>query len=166
MESWVKCYMNILRKWIRPFSWFFHGTCLGIVRQEFPQEPLSFPLGKPVFSFLENFGFPPANCYLPLGSLVYAYALTLQALCVFAPCENSFFSLCPHPCPPNCWESLLRPSRRGVPLHCKPFCVFGPRAKFVIFLLPPPFAPQKIVECSLSLYRGGEQLDGVSSTSL
>ena len=95
------------------------GTCSGIVRQDFPQEHLSFPLGNALVFLLEHISFPLANCCFPLGSLVFVCALTLKALfCIFAPGEISLFSLCLHPRPPNCWEYLLRPSRRGFPLHC------------------------------------------------
>ena len=42
----------------------------------------------------------------------------------------------------------------------------GRKVNLVIFPLPPPFAPKNFVEYLLPLSRGGEKLDGVSSTSL
>ena len=56
----------------------------------------------------------------------------------------------------------------GVPCIVSLFAFSGPgrKAKFIIFPLPPPFAPKNFVEYLLYLSRGGEKLDGVSSTSL
>ena len=88
------------------------------------------PLGKPWFFLLESFGFPLANCCFSLGKpCACLCTYTISPCCVFAPSANSLFSLCLHPCPPDCWEYLLRPLRKGVSLHCKHFWVFGPRAQ-------------------------------------
>ena len=78
---------------------------------------------------------------------------TVSTFCVFTPSEKSLFSLCLHPCPPNCWGYLLRPSRRE-----------GPLAHH--FSFASTLHPKQNVEYLLYLSRGGEKLDGVSSTSL
>ena len=86
------------------------------------------PLGNPLF-------FPSGKLWVSSCKLLFVFGrpclclctYTVSPFCVFAPSGNSGFSLCFHPRPPNCWEYLLRPSRWGVPLDCKPFCVFGPQ---------------------------------------
>ena len=96
------------------------------------------------------------------GSLVYDLrTCTVNILCALAPSE-------PHPPPvPNCWKYLLRPSRCGIVLHCKPFCVFGPRAQSEVhyFSLAFTLRPRKLVEYLLYPSRGGDKLDRVSSAS-
>ena len=85
------------------------------------------------------------------------------------PVKINYFLFASTLVPQNCWEYLLRPSRRGVTLHCKHFCIFGPRAqsKVCYFSFASTLRPQKT---SWSIYcpfrEGGEKLDGVSSTSL
>ena len=60
------------------------------------------------------------------------------------------------------------PRDGGVPCIVSLFAFSGPgrKVKLVIFPLPPPFAHKNFVEYLLPLSRGGEKLDGVSSTSL
>ena len=78
------------------------------------------------------------------------------------------FSL-PPPLSPKTAGSIYCDPRAGASLCIVSLFAFsgpGRKVKLVIFPFPPPFAPKNFVEYLLPLSRGGEKLDGVSSTSL
>ena len=165
MEDWFEYFVKIIKVLLLMFVWNMLGHSSSGLPSGTPQssygETRVFPSGKLSFSsskLLLSFG-KPCLCLC---------TYTVSPFCVFAPSENSLVSLCLHPCPPNCWEYLLRPSRRGVPCIVSLFAFSGPgrKAKFIVFLLPPPFAPKNVVDYSLYLSRGGDKLHGVSSISL
>ena len=134
---------------------FFRGTCSGIVRQRVPQEHLSFPQGKALVFLLENIGFLSQTVAF-LGEALF---MPLQLHC------KPFFAFSRHV---KCllFASILVPRIAGS-IYCDPrdggspcivslFGFSGPgrKAKFIIFLLPPPFAPKKSWNISCTFREG------------
>ena len=144
------------------------GTCSGIVRQDFPQEHLSLPMGKPVFSLLENFVFLSQAVAFLWEALFMLVHLHCKPFAFSRPVKIHYFFFASTLVPQIAGSIYCDSRDGGSPWIVSLFAFSGPgrKVKLVIFPLPPPFAPTKIVQYLLHLSRGGEKLDGVSSTSL